>query len=127
SQPVFWAVSLFLVSSELWPVRAPIVDGYREEMKTSIAFGFAILLTSGLTPAVVALAGAALLGGIVRRRGTLWTVFELAHYSLSMTLAAVVVAVGTNGRLAAPSVPVTTRTLVPILVGGVVLFAVSNV
>src|SRR5207253_5050712 len=68
----------------------------------------------------------ALLGGIVRRRGTLWTLFELAHYSLSMTLAAVVVAVGTNSRLAAPSVPVTTRTMVPILVGGVVLFAVSN-
>src|SRR5438552_5972042 len=126
SQPVFWTVAVFLLLSELWPVRAPIVDGSREEMKTSIAFGFAILLTSGLAPALLAVAAAALVGGLVRRRGPRWTLFELAQYGLSMSVAWVVVAIGTGDRLAARAVPVTTRTLGPILLAGAVLFFVSN-
>ena len=122
----FWAFAAFLVPSELWPVRAPVVDGGREELTASCAFGFAILLTSGLAPAMIAMTVAAVLAGLYRRRPIGWTLFAVSTYGLSMALGGLVIALGNGVRLNSPSFVVDAGTLATVLGGGAVIFTIGN-
>jgi diguanylate cyclase (GGDEF)-like protein len=124
SAPILWAFAVFLLPCELWPVQVPLPDG-TEEMKTSAAFGYAILLTSGPRAAIGAMVIAALLGGLVRRKGAWWTAFDIAHYTLALGAAAVVLTAA-GIPLGFTSVPVDLSTLGPVIAGGGVLFIVVH-
>ncbi|HEV7888866.1 MAG TPA: bifunctional diguanylate cyclase/phosphodiesterase [Acidimicrobiales bacterium] len=130
SSPVLWAFAIFLFPSELWPVQVPLSEG-TEEMKTSSAFGYAILLTSGARAAIGAMVVAALLAGLVRRKGVWRTAFDMAVYTGGVCAAAVVFARGAGIPLAnldsAVNVAVNVKTLAPILAGAGVLFVIVHV
>jgi len=121
SSPVLWVFAVFLIPCELWPVQVPLPGG-TEEMKTSAAFGYAILLTSGTRPALAAMVVAALLGSLARRKNIAWAVFDIAHYTLAVVLAALTVAAGAGVDVSTIQVDVTLKTLGPILAGGGVMF-----
>jgi len=125
SSPLLWAFAVFLVPCELWPVQVPLPDG-TEEMKTSAAFGFAILLTNGSRAALFAMVIVALLGGLVRRKGLLWTTFDVAHYALAVAAATIVVSRGSGLPMDAPSYPVTPASIAAILAGSGVLFVLVH-
>jgi diguanylate cyclase (GGDEF)-like protein len=125
SSPVVWAFAVFLVPCELWPVQVPLPDG-TEEMKTSAAFGFAILLTAGVRPALFAMVVVGLLGGLIRRKGVLWAAFDAAEYAMAVCAAGFVVARGTGHALDARSFDVTPASIGPILVGAAVLFVIVH-
>jgi diguanylate cyclase (GGDEF)-like protein len=121
SSPVLWAFAVFLVPCELWPVEVPLPAG-TEEMKTSAAFGYAILLTSGARAAIGAMVVVAVLGGLVRRRGIWWTTFDVAHYALALAMTAFVVSAGSGAPRALGDVQVDAGTIGPILAGAGILF-----
>ena len=123
--PVFWAFAVFLLPCEMWPVRVPLADG-TEEMKTSTAFGYAIMLTCGTRAAIFALVAAALLAGLARRKGMWRTSFDMAVYTLAAGAGALVFAGGAHAPLAGISVAVDVTTLPAILVGAAVMFVVVH-
>src|ERR1051325_6633887 len=87
----FWAFAAFLVPAELWPVRAAVVEGGVEEVNTSRAFGFALLLSCGLLPAMAATAIASAVAGLARRRRLTRTLFDVAQSSVALALGGVLV------------------------------------
>ena len=121
SSPVLWAFAVFLVPCELWPVKVPLPGG-TDEMKASAAFGYAIMLTSGPRAAVGAMVVAAVLGGLCRHKNAWWTAFDVAHYTLALAAAAIVVAAGAGIDRQQINVKVDVSTLGPILAGAGVFF-----
>src|SRR5829696_4252977 len=82
--PVHWVLFLFLVIGELMPIR---LAGSDDEVTTSSAFSFALLVMLGLAPAVLAQAVASLLADI--RLGKSWrsTLFNLGQYTIALAVA----------------------------------------
>lgn len=125
ANPVLWAFAVFLVPCEVWPVRVPLADG-TEEMKTSTAFGYAILLTTGTRAAMGAMIVSALIAGLARRKGVLRTAFDVSVYTLAIGAAAEVFALCADVPVAGISVAVDITTLPAILIAASVMFVLVH-
>jgi len=66
--PTQWVLALFLVLGELMPIR---LAGHDDEVTTSSAFSFALLVTVGLAPAAIAQAVASMLADARLRKSPL--------------------------------------------------------
>jgi diguanylate cyclase (GGDEF)-like protein len=87
SDTAFWLFLAATVFGELRPIRSPIGQAGLE-ITVSTTFAFAILLTSGLMPALITLSLATLLADLLARK-TWWKVlFNLSQYILTVAVAA---------------------------------------
>jgi len=121
--PTQWVLVLFLVLGELMPIR---LAGHDDEVTTSTAFSFALLLTVGLAPAAVAQAFASMLADVRLRKSPLTTIFNAGQYTLALGAAALVLFPLTGLPRAAASSPLTATELVALAVAGCVFFALNN-
>jgi diguanylate cyclase (GGDEF)-like protein len=122
--PTQWVLALFLVLGELMPIR---LAGHDDEVTTSSAFSFALLLTVGLAPAAVAQAVASTLADVRLRKSPLTTLFNAGQYTLALGVAALVLFALTGLPRAASSSPLTGGELLAFALAGVVFFAFNNV
>ena len=111
-----------VVLGELAPIRVRRRDG-EEEITSSTTFAFALLLTCGAAAAVLSLALASLMADLFRRKPIWKALFNVAQFSLSVGVAAGVVA------LIRPDTVYGTRITsaeLPALVLAAVLFFIVN-
>jgi diguanylate cyclase (GGDEF)-like protein len=119
-----WVLVFFLVLGELMPIR---LAGHDDEVTTSSAFSFALLVTVGLGPAAVAQAFASTLADLRLRKSPLTTVFNAGQYTLALGVAALVLFPLTDLPRAAAGSPLTAGELLALAGAGVVFFAFNNV
>ena len=119
-----WVLALFLVLGELMPIR---LAGHDDEVTTSSAFSFALLLTVGLAPAAIAQAVASTLADVRLRKSPLTTLFNAGQYTLALGVAALVLFGLTDLPRAASSDPLSGGELIALTLAGVVFFAFNNV
>ncbi|MFN2616033.1 MAG: putative bifunctional diguanylate cyclase/phosphodiesterase [Thermoleophilaceae bacterium] len=79
----FWLLAACLLAGELLPIQLPH-RGARDSVALSTAFAFALLLSTGVAPALVAYASAALIAGGVRRCTPSETIVRAAQYVLCL-------------------------------------------
>ena len=123
-------LAIVVIASELRPIRFRRGDE-EEEITVSSTFAFAILLRSGLAPAVIALAAASLIGDLIRHKPAWKAGFNVGQYTLSMAFAAVPLALfGHHGMLqgiGSLAGPQLLNQLGIALAGAVVFFVTNNV
>src|SRR5205823_2024695 len=91
-----------VVVGELLPIRVAR-RGTSDEVTVSTPFAFAILLSYGVFPALVAYVAAYIVAATVERVSPLKLAFNAAQYALSLLAGAGVLAIWTGGREAARS------------------------
>ena len=119
-----WVLVCFLVLGELMPIR---LAGHDDEVTTSTAFSFALLLTVGLAPAAVAQAFASVLADIRLRKSLRSTIFNAGQYTISLTAAAITVFMFVDFPRDLAAAPLEAHELVALTAGGLVFFALNNV
>ena len=115
----FWLFFVLLVVGELFPIR---VQRGREvdEITTSTTFAFALLLGFGIAAAAIPLAVGSAAADFVRRK-PLWKIlFNVAQYSIAISVAGVVY----HGLTSGP--PAMARQLPAILLASFVFFALNT-
>ena len=119
-----WVLVCFLVLGELLPIR---LAGHDDEVTTSTAFSFALLLTVGLAPAAITQAVASAMADIRLRKSLRSTVFNAGQYTLSLAAAgAVLFALADLPRDLAAD-PLGPAELGAFAVSAVTFFALNNV
>ncbi len=118
-----WVLVGFLVVGELMPIR---LAGQDDEVTTSAAFSFALLLLVGLAPAAVAQAVASALADVRLRKSLRSTLFNVGQYTIS--LAAATLTLDILGELPRDltSAPLTAPELLCLAASGLVFFAINN-
>lgn len=87
SDATFWLFFVATVFGELRPIRSPVgQEGI--EITVSTTFAFAILLTSGLVPALLALGSATILADLIARKAWWKVLFNWSQYVLTVAIAA---------------------------------------
>jgi len=119
-----WVLVLFLVLGELMPIR---LAGHDDEVTTSTAFSFALLVTVGLAPAAIAQALASVLADLRLRKSLRTTIFNAGQYTLALGAAALVLFALTGLPREAASEPLTAPELVALAAAGVLFFGLNNV
>src|SRR5829696_10518339 len=119
-----WVLVLFLVVGELMPIR---LAGHDDEVTTSTAFSFALLVTVGLAPAAIAQALASVLADLRLRKSLRTTIFNAGQYTLALGAAALVLFALTGLPREAASEPLTAPELVALAAAGVLFFGLNNV
>src|SRR3712207_4556036 len=118
----YWLFAGLVLLGELMPMDVPRRDG-RDRVTISGAFAFAMLLLFGVVPAVLAYAGASLIGDAVARLSPVKIAFNAAQYALALAGAgAVMHAVG-----APLPVTVLEPSLAAALLGATVFFVIGHV
>jgi diguanylate cyclase (GGDEF)-like protein len=79
----FWLFAIAVVISELRPVVVSLGQG-TSQMTVSTTFAFALLLTVGVTPAVLVLGLASAVGDLVTRRSLIVVAFNVGQYAIAM-------------------------------------------
>jgi diguanylate cyclase (GGDEF)-like protein len=119
----FAALFVGVVLGELFPLRLPLRGG-GEETNLSTVFSFALLLHSGLAPALVAQATASLIQDAVARKPVWRSAFNIGQYVLCLAAASsVLTALGLHPSAEA-GVTTLTEITVALLAGGA--FFVAN-
>jgi diguanylate cyclase (GGDEF)-like protein len=119
-----WVLALFLVLGELMPIR---LAGHDDEVTTSSAFSFALLVTVGLAPAAIAQAVASMLADLRLRKSPLTTIFNAGQYTIALAAAALVLFALTGLPRAATADPLTAGELLALAAAGLVFFGLNNV
>src|SRR4051794_40684973 len=119
----FWLFAVFVVLGELRPIDVPRRDA---EIATSTTFTFAILLTYGLGPAILAQVAASLVTDVVRRRPPLRSMFNVAQYTISYAAAAAVLTLLSSVPHAGSQLPFAPHDLPAIIAAGAVFFLMNN-
>jgi diguanylate cyclase (GGDEF)-like protein len=119
-----WVLALFLVLGELMPIR---LAGHDDEVTTSSAFSFALLVTVGLAPAAIAQAIASTLADLRLRKPLLTTAFNAGQYTIALGAAGLVLTSLTGLPRAASGSALTAGELTALAVAGLVFFALNNV
>jgi diguanylate cyclase (GGDEF)-like protein len=119
-----WVLALFLVLGELMPIR---LEGHDDEVTTSSAFSFALLVTVGLAPAAIAQAVASALADIRLRKSLVTTIFNAGQYTLALAAAGLVLSSLTDLPRAASGSALTAGELVVLAAAGLVFFGLNNV
>ena len=118
--PSYWLIAAFVLGGELFPITVPRGDDV-EEITTSTTFAFALLIGSGATGAVAALAVSSVVADVVHRKPLWKVVFNLAQYSLAIGAAGgVYAALGGAHQIAL-------HNLAPMLAAAVSFFVVNTV
>jgi diguanylate cyclase (GGDEF)-like protein len=118
-----WVLALFLVLGELMPIR---LAGHDDEVTTSSAFSFALLVTVGLAPAAIAQAVASTLADVRLRKSPLTMIFNAGQYTLALGAGALVLFSLTDLPRVATGDPLTAGELVALAAAGLVFFAINN-
>ena len=119
-----WVLVSFLVLGELMPIR---LAGHDDEVTTSTAFSFALLLSVGLAPAVIAQAVASALADIRLRKSLRSTIFNAGQYTISLTAAALVLLVVGDLPRDLAAEPLKAHELAALAGSGFLFFAINNV
>jgi diguanylate cyclase (GGDEF)-like protein len=118
-----WVLVGFLVVGELMPIR---LAGQDDEVTTSAAFSFALLLLVGLAPAAVAQAVASVLADVRLRKSLRSTLFNVGQYTISLAAAALALDVLGGLPRDLTSAPLTAPELLFLAASGLVFFAINN-
>jgi hypothetical protein len=119
-----WVLVVFLVVGELMPIR---LAGKDDEVTTSAAFSFALLLTLGLAPAVVAQAVASALADVRLCKSLRSTLFNVGQYTVSLAAAGLMLDVLGELPRELTSAPLSPEELLLLAASGLVFFAINNV
>ena len=118
--PSYWLIASFVLAGELFPITVTRRDDV-EEITTSTTFAFALVIGSGATGAIAALALSSVVADLIHRK-PLWKVlFNLAQYSLAIGAAG-----GVYAALGGPS-HIVLSSLAPMLAAAITFFVVNNV
>jgi diguanylate cyclase len=115
---------LLTVAGELVPITVTR-HGQVHELTTSTTFSFAVMLSWGFAPALLAQAAGSLSTDLLRRKPLWKTLFNAAQYTLSLGSAALVLGVTTNWS--AQPAAISDRDLPRIIAAIGVLFVVNNI
>jgi diguanylate cyclase (GGDEF)-like protein len=118
-----WVLAAFLVIGELMPIR---LAGHDDEVNTSSAFSFALMLSLGLAPAALAQAVASTLADIRLRKSLSSTVFNVGQYTISLAAAGLTMAALTDLPRDMSAAPLTVTELTVLGLCGLLFFAVNN-
>jgi diguanylate cyclase (GGDEF)-like protein len=119
-----WVLIAFLVLGELMPIR---LAGHDDEVTTSTAFSFALMLTLGLAPAALAQGVASVLADVRQRKSLSSTLFNVGQYTISLTAAGLAMQALANLPRDMATAPLTVSELFVVAVCGLVFFAINNV
>jgi diguanylate cyclase (GGDEF)-like protein len=119
-----WVLVCFLVLGELMPIR---LAGHDDEVTTSTAFSFALLLTVGLAPAAITQALASVLADLRLRKSLRSTIFNAGQYTISLTAAGLVLFVLTGLPRDLSAAPLRAQELAALAASGLVFFGLNNV
>ena len=119
----FAVLTPLVVLGELFPIRVPRGDEYRE-LTASTTFAFALLLMAGPAPALIAMALATLIRDEVRGTPARWRAFNVARHSLALWAAATLLERLDVGVLAARTVRI--GDLGAFIVAGTAFFALDE-
>ncbi|HEX8105253.1 MAG TPA: bifunctional diguanylate cyclase/phosphodiesterase, partial [Solirubrobacteraceae bacterium] len=112
-----------VVLGEALPVTVP---GHDEEVTTSTAFTFALLMIFGLAPAAICQAVASALCDAVRRKPLLVAVFNIGQCTLALAAAAAVLHAFGAPATPAAALHLTPGDLLALAASGTAFFAVNN-
>jgi diguanylate cyclase (GGDEF)-like protein len=113
------------VLGEMFPISVRW-QGETDEITTSSAFTFALLLWAGLVPAVIAQTAASLIGDAVRRKPPWKAVFNAAQYAVSLGASAFALVHLTDATYAA-GLPAVSPGRLPAVLGAATSFYLVNV
>ena len=120
-----WLFGILVFVGELFPILLPRGD-QKEEITTSTAFVFALLITFG-TPVAVIFQGAASLFADLYRRKPWWkALFNVAQYSVALAVSGSVLALLGDAELGSAT-GLSLRDFGVILLAGLAYFLVNNV
>jgi diguanylate cyclase (GGDEF)-like protein len=126
--PLFWLVATLVVVGEIWPIVTPGRSG-TEAPLASLTFSFAALLHWGLPVAVLLRVASCVIVGTAQRKAPHRTAFNAAQYTLSLTVAGLVLAA--SGVSPSPAahhytwVPNGTQLMLVVLPAAVAYFVVN--
>ena len=115
----FWLLAAFVLAGELLPITVPRGHAY-DRVAVSTAFGFAILLTFGLAPAVAVYVVASAIADSVQRIHPWKILFNSVQYALALCAAAGVL------ELVATAQPAVSGHLPEILLAALAFFVVNE-
>ncbi len=119
-----WVLIGFLVLGELMPIR---LAGHDDEVTTSTAFSFALVLCLGLAPAALAQAVASMLADLRLRKSLSSTLFNVGQYTISLAAAGLLMQALADLPRELSGAPLTAPELLVVAVCGFVFFAINNV
>ncbi len=123
--PAVWLLAGLVILGELYPIRVPLRDD-AEEVTTSPAFMFALLLLSGPALAIIAQTVAALLSDIHSRKAWWKASFNIGQYALAIAGSAVVATtIDPSIRFGSPSL-LSNSHFLAIFAAGVTSFVLNN-
>ena len=120
-RPPVIILAALVVVGEVFPIRLPYGEG---EITTSTTFAYAVLLSAGLAPAIVALAIGSAITDALRSRSAWKLAFNVGQYTLALSASALVLVAFSD----VPTGPhhFTASDLPAILAGGAVFFLLNN-
>lgn len=120
----FWLIAALAVLIDALPFSAP---GRRADLSIfpSISFSFAVLLGWGLVPAILVQSAAVVVSSIRLRHAPWRAIFNAAQYALSLSAAALVLAI-TGGPALAADLRIDVVEVVAILAAAVAWFVVND-
>jgi diguanylate cyclase (GGDEF)-like protein len=125
-----WPELLTLVGllcfAEMKPIEVARVGGV-DSIVTSTTFAFAILLSFGPVPAMLAQAISSILADIRERKPSIKTIFNLAQYWVSLGSAAIVLTVTDISNNSSLDTPFSTRWTIAVIAAALSYFVVNNV
>jgi diguanylate cyclase (GGDEF)-like protein len=119
---IYLVLTVCVVLGEMLPIRVPRRDA---EITTSTTFAYAILISFGTTPAVLAQAVGSLVIDMVRRRSPWRSAFNVGQYTLSFAAAGLVLMTVSDVPIAAQP-HFAPGDLPAILTAGAVFFLINN-
>src|SRR4051794_28722700 len=120
-RPAVVVLAGLVVVGEVFPIKLPYGEG---EFTTSTTFAYAVLLTAGLAPALVALALGSAITDALRSRSLWKLAFNAGQYTLSLSLSALVLGALSDAPSGAHHF--TPGDLPAILAAGGVFFLLNN-
>ena len=124
SEPVLFCVFVACaLLGELFPIKFP---GKDDEVTTSTAFLYALLIGFGLAPAVIAQVAISVFADVLQRKSPLSIGFNAGQLTITFAAAGWVLGALSNLPHADIEVPLTPADLPAVAIAGVVFFAVNN-
>jgi len=117
--------TLLTCVGELRPVTVSRTAGV-QEVVTSATFAFAVFLSCGPVPAIIAQGVASLAGDVLTRKPILKMGFNLAQYTLAWSVSGVVFLSIMGNRSGSPSLDLTTRWWIAAIAAGAAYFVVNT-
>src|SRR5439155_118731 len=116
--------AIFVLLGELLPITVPR-QSEEDQITTSTTFSLALLITTGVLPAIVAQASASVVADLLRRKPAWKAGFNAAQYALSLFAAAVVLSLLSSGSVTSAH-PLAAGTLPAIFAAGAVFFLANT-